>query len=89
MPADCNRLGLSSILEKTRTLRVRRTRQTFLQTAPEEHDDHEYSPDGEHDQDIVKAVVEILVSDHREEKDTIEDNDKGGDRCVATNPGPG
>ena len=52
-------------------------------------DEEEYSPDGEHEQDIVITVVEILVHHNREEEDSVEDNHEGGDGAVSTNPGPG
>ena len=52
-------------------------------------DGKEYSPDREHDQDIVITVVEILVHDDGEEKESVEHNHQGGHRGVATDPGPG
>ena len=61
--------GLSTIFERTSTLRVKRTRHTFLQIGSVEGFDkcEEFLPDREHDQNIVITVVKILVSHNREE----------------------
>ena len=46
-------------------------------------------PEREHNDDIVVAVVQILVADHAEHDDHVEDNDQGGGGAVAAHPGPG
>ena len=46
-------------------------------------------PEREHNDDIVVAVVQILVADHAEHDDHVEDDDKGGGGAVSAHPGPG
>ena len=46
-------------------------------------------PEREHNDDIVVAVVQILVADYAEHDDHVEDDDQGGGGAVAAHPGPG
>ena len=46
-------------------------------------------PEWEDDEDVVVAVVEILVGGDAEHDDHVEDGDQGGRGAVAPHPGPG